>query len=239
MEINNNLFSKNIFGKRIPKSFLMFTVLILITALFTNETNAKIQSKIIFKDGKKITGIIVPCEYEDSVKISLGGDFKAVYSKNSISEIISLRKIFTAGIGFGIPYGMFGINTEIEPIPHINLTIGVGTTILAGIAWDIGIVGYILDQDKVIRPRLSLIYGTNAILQLDSQYDIDYESFPGLSVGCGIKLQMGDNHGMTADLFYLLINGAEERQKELENMGYYFQDLGIPVKLSIGYQFSF
>jgi hypothetical protein len=222
------------------KKVAVFLVLFLIM-LFTQHANAEVKSRIVFNDGMKISGVIIESKYSDSISIQLGGGFIVSYPKNSVKEIVSLRKSVSIGIGYGIPYGILGINTEIEPVKYLNFTSGIGTTIFAGLAWNVGAVGYFLDQDSYIRPRISLFYGTNSMLGYDSwnsSNDI-YESFPGLSLGAGLKIMLGESSATTLDLIYLLTNGASDRQKELEKVGYRFEEVGIPIKLSAGYQFSF
>jgi hypothetical protein len=221
--------------KKLVLIFLPFSIIFII---FSQNSIAEVPSKITFKDGKKITGVIIPNENSDSLYIQLDGGFKAAYPKKNIQKIESMRSIFSLGLGIGIPYAMFGINSEIECEQQIDLTFGIGTTLLAGLAWDIGMVGYLLDQDKLFRPRISLIYGTNAIIgYTTSQYNSTskYESFTGLSIGAGLKF----SNSFTVDAFYLLIDGSKDRQKELEKFGYKFDEEGIPIKFSIGYQFSF
>ena len=209
----------------------------------THISVAKVKSKLIFNNGKKITGYILPSKNTDSIRIQLNGGFNIAYAKSSIKEIKSLRKRVSIGIGRGIPYAVFGVNAEMEPIRQIDFTFGIGTTILAGLAWDVGIVGYALDQDYSIRPKISLIYGTNSFIVYNfdpySTNDIG-ESFAGFSIGAGLKTMLGDSYGMTIDIFYLLSNGAEDRKKQLvEENQIYFRELGIPIKFSVGYQFSF
>lgn len=220
--------------------FALFTLLAL-----TQYTNAQVKSRIIFKDGKKISGVIIPSNSNDSVSVQLDGGLKVAYPKSNIKEIESLRKILSLGLGIGIPYGMFGINTEIEPAPHIGLTFAIGTTILSGMAWEVGAIGYILDQDYFIRPRISLFYGINSMIEIpNTNYYSNqtiFESFTGLTIGGGVKFMLGKSHGTTFDVLYLLSNGAVDRSKELEKIytNYHFTDLGIPIKFAWGYQYSF
>ncbi|MGA2298271.1 MAG: hypothetical protein ABSG15_12055, partial [FCB group bacterium] len=206
-------------------------------------SEAQVKSRIIFKDGNKITGVIVPSKFNDSISLQVGGGFVVSYPKNNIKAIESLRKYFAFGIGIGIPYSILGINAAFEPVPYINATLGIGTPDFNSLAWEVGIVGYFLDQDNFIRPRISIFYGTNAIMSYGS-YDYGsttYESFPGFSVGVGIKTMLGASHGTTLDIFYILPNkSASDRQNELERQGYYFNDSQpIPINISVGYQFSF
>lgn len=218
----------------------LFLLFIVIFIALTQNSTSKLKSKIIFNDGKKISGVILHSNYQDSLLLKLDGGFQVYFPRNSIKEIKSLRKVFSIGIGMGLSYGFFGLNAEIEPIRQLDFTIGIGTTFFAGVAWDIGVVGYVLDQDYTFRPRLSLIYGTNGFIMLENASNpFVNSSYQGFSIGAGVKSMLGESHGMTIDIFYILSSGVYDKKKELENEGYYIRDIGIPIKFSVGYQFSF
>ena len=223
------------------KIFITITSVIIIFIALSQSLQAEIKSRIVFNDGKKISGVILKPNSSDSVRIQLGAGFITNYAKKDIKDIVLLRNDFSLGIGIGIPYAMFGACLEIEPIPQVDLTAGIGTSILDGIAWDVGAVVYLLDQDNTFRPRISLIYGTNTYIELknSSGGSSEYEMYAGLSIGGGLKFMLGDSHGMTLDAFFIIVDGSKDRQDELKRHGYTFSNQGIPVKFSIGYQFSF
>lgn len=210
---------------------------------FTQFTVAKTKSKIIFNDGSRITGFIIQSKSPDSIFVELEGDFKASYAKNSILQVQSLRKNNSIGIGMGIPYGILGINTEYEPSSLIALSAGIGTTIVAGIAWNVGIIAYFLDEENNIRPRVSLFYGVNSIIYIENNnyYNPDgiNQSFTDLSFGIGLKSMVGESHGLTFDLFYLFIDKAKDKISELKKSGYLFSNEIVPISYSIGYQLHF
>jgi hypothetical protein len=219
----------------------MFLIFFALTA-FYQTSNAQVKSRIIFKDGRKITGVIIDTKNIDSVFLNLDGNFNIGYNKNEIQEIESLHNFVNLGIGFGLPYGLFGINAEVEPLNFISITAGVGTTFFAGAAWQIGATVYFLDQSKMVRPRITLLYGVNSVIIFDNNNGfsgIANESFLGLSLGAGVKIKIGESHGFNADLFYLLIDKSLDRQKELEqDYGMQFENVGLPVKFSLGYYFN-
>ena len=103
--------------------------------------------------------------------------------RNSITNIeeITYGTIGNAGFGIGVPYGMLGFNLEINALPFLSFSGGVGTTIFAGIGYNIGARGYFRKPGPVWRPRLSVFYGINGVYAEDFNRP-DNEAFTGLPV---------------------------------------------------------
>lgn len=134
------------------------------------------------------------------------------------------------GVGLGIPYGVIGLNVEVGAGDHVGLTAGVGHTVFAGVGWCVGGRGYLFSADRKLRPRLGAYFGT-AFVQADLE-----KKKAGLAVGPGAHLRLGKSgkHGLEADL--LLIATPSTSSVEDEWGG---ESVGVPVKLSLGYTFSF
>ena len=66
----------------------------------------------------------------------VGGNSQSVANKGVIATGAC---DFDIGLGFGIPYGIFGVNAEYYPIDNLSVSAGLGTTLLAGVGYDVGV----------------------------------------------------------------------------------------------------
>jgi hypothetical protein len=224
------------------KYLFAFVLLVLFSMFLSSQSSfSEVKSRIVFNNGSKINGVVLPSKSNDSVSVKLDGGYIVAYPKSEIRAIESLRTTVSIGVGFGIPYGILGLNAEIEPAKFIDISVGLGTTILAGMAWNIGAIGYFLDQGSTFRPRISLFYGTNSMLgwtSFNSSVD-NYESYAGLTMGAGVKYGISESGSVTLDLIYLLTTGYDDKINELKSLGYSIDNQDSGIKYSIGYKYSF
>jgi len=148
---------------------------------------------------------------------------------------------FDLGVGLGIPYGILGVNAEYYPLDTFSLSGGVGTTILAGVGYDVALNYYFGQNKQSWIPRISVHYGTNGILEtLSFSNDDDYESFEGVSVGVGVKRMMDNSSGFAFDVFYIASSDLFDRVDELREQGVEVDTFGPErFKIGVGYVYRF
>jgi len=154
---------------------------------------------------------------------------------------IEMFKKNSNGVGFGIPYGIIGINTDINLAQNLNLSVGIGTTIFAGMGYNFGLKYYLLPVNHTFRPRISAYYGTNAIVLIETggwASNEEGESYKGVTLGIGSQWMWGESksNGMDIDIMYIASSGLDI--DELRRDGYNIEDPGN-IKLSIGYRHGF
>lgn len=142
---------------------------------------------------------------------------------------------FEMGLGFGIPYGLFGANFEFNANDYLSLTAGVGSTIFAGVGAAGGARVYLADRSKGFRPRLSAIYGTNTIIDPGGS---DWIQKQGLNLGIGAKwVDVFTKRGFNFDLLYIVTPDIEELQRKYGASG--FSLLGHRLKIAFGWGWAF
>ncbi|MCP3683082.1 MAG: hypothetical protein GY861_10360 [bacterium] len=165
----------------------------------------------------------------------VGGNSQSVANKG----VITTDSMFDIGFGLGIPYGVLGVNAEYYPIDNISVSAGLGTTLLAGAGYDVGVQYYFGNKGDGWVPRVSAHYGTNALIYWNRSGNEDGESFDGVSAGLGLKYVKG-NSKWIVDLFYAVTSDVFDRVDELEARGYDVSTYGLEkVRLGVGYSYSF
>ncbi len=166
----------------------------------------------------------------------------------------------SVGIGLGIPYGYFGTNIELVPIQYkygelINIVANFGFTKNQLFAFGGGLRFYALGSKSAVRPRITLMFGTNAIINqhilvlLNKQnirYNLD-ETHYGLTLGTGIRFLFGKEkrHGFDIDLNFVLYSTINKRIDELSkpdknNIAVMNKDdKPFFLSFSAGYRFAF
>ena len=145
------------------------------------------------------------------------------------------------GLGLGIPYGVLGGNVDVNIAPNLNLSIGLGTTILAGVGYNVGIKYFFAPIDRTFRPKVSAYYGINSAV-LKEYYGIDKEdegeAYAGFSIGGGAQWMWGEtkSQGLDLDIIYIATTGYDA--DELREEGFDVEELGR-AKISIGYRRAF
>jgi hypothetical protein len=145
---------------------------------------------------------------------------------------------FGIGLGIGIPYGMFGVNAEYYLIDNLSISAGLGTTLLAGVGYDVGVQYYFGNKRNGWIPRISAHYGTNGVLQTKTVSYEEGESFDGFSAGIGLKNVRG-NSSWVIDLFYVVTSGIFDRIDELEAQGYEEVSTYGPENIGVGVGYSY
>ena len=145
------------------------------------------------------------------------------------------------GFGFGIPYGVLGANLDLNASPNLNLSAGLGTTILAGIGYNVGVKYFFTPIEKTFRPRISAYYGVNAAVEktyIGISKEDEQETYAGLSIGIGAQWIFGKTKmsGFDFDIIFIATTGLDI--DELRAEGFNVSEPG-KVKISIGYRRMF
>jgi len=219
--------------------FLIFIVSIsfLITIFPSQNAYSKEKVNIIFKNGNILKAELLDST-KDSIQVELSNGSIIKYPRNEISgiESIPIKNNGSIGVGLGIQYGILGINGEYEIQGLFGFTAGIGSSIISGLAYNLGAKLYLLNATYTWRPRLSIYYGVNGAVT----YGSNNETCTGVSIGAGFKVMLGDakTHGFDFDIIYLASSTVYDRIKELEKDGWTFNSPG-EIKISFGYRYGF
>lgn len=147
------------------------------------------------------------------------------------------------GIGQGIPYGITGVNIDVNIISYLDLSLGLGINSETGLCPDIGLKLYLASEEKNFRPRISCYYGTNTIVEEHRSYwgvplGSDYTSYNGVTAGVGASVFFGKarQHGFDFDIMYIVSTKFDA--DELREKGYTVEE-DNGVKFSLGYRQAF
>ena len=217
----------------------VFIVLILMMncVVFSQETDSTYNGSIIagtnrwfiisFNQQKPVKAKILSLDGTGIIIKEKGGNTRKV-ERSTITNIedVPYGKLGTFGIGFGLPYGLLGINLEFLVIPYLSVTGGLGTTLFAGLGYNVGIKGYFRKPGPIWRPRASIYYGINGIYAVDFNHP-DNKKYSGLTVGLG-QIFLWEKHGFDLDLIYIVTSKLWDEH-----------DGGGKIKISIGYRYAF
>ncbi len=114
------------------------------------------------------------------------------------------------GVGYGIPYGIWGVSLDLGVLSYLDLTFGFGTTYHAGVAYSTGMRYYLRAPNHVFRPRVSLYYGINSGVYFKDGLH-DGKTYRGLTMGAGaLWLWKSTKFGFDIDLNYILTTPYSE-----------------------------
>ena len=150
------------------------------------------------------------------------------------------RKKGSVGAGIGVAYGVIGVNGEYAVHDYVSLSAGVGTTIFAGAGYAVGGRIYAKPLGEKWRPRLSVHYGTNSIINVTGAVEIQ-EKYDGVTVGAGFLQMFGSSQktGLDLEVVYLATQGDfQNRAETLENRYDVTLKTGR-VKILVGYRIAF
>ncbi len=165
----------------------------------------------------------------------------------------------SAGLGLGMFYGFFGVNIDVHPIQKrwwngITLTASAGETNIGKFAFAGGIRYFILPRDFGWRPRITVMYGINAVTDYNIAIITDTgainfrekKTFHGLNIGIGLQYMFGEDrrHGFDFDMVviaYSTVNDHIDKLRKDPNISPYVSkdDKPFPLVLSFGYRLAF
>jgi hypothetical protein len=209
---------------------------------FSNiEIGSKKYYSIQMKDGSNQQARIVSIDSKQTLLMNSRGN-TFIVPTNEIIQIVEKKydSPGSIGLGFGIPYGMFGVNLDILLYKYLYFTAGLGTGIYITPMYNIGSKLYLRSGNYKWRPRVSAYYGTNGMLYVEDGYK---SSYSGLTVGVGQLWTLGltKTIGIDIDILYIVDDSKiEKRFQELKRAGYEFQTEALGnIKVSLGLRYCF
>lgn len=125
--------------------------------------------------------------------------------------------------GYGLHYSLFGVNAE-AGIGCFSLNGGMGWTFMRstskGLGLNIGARGYILKDEKKIRPRISAHYGVNNVYEEAGRA---YKAY-GFSLGLGFEHKLTERIVYDIDYYYLF-NGTNTNRPAVKE----FEGIALPA----------
>jgi len=239
---------------------ICFMLIISLTLISYAEAQDLIQYQgktvdILLKSGLRIKGKVLAVNQDGSLSLRMSSGFPMTVMEDEIDliQLVKIAKHGSIGAGLGIPYGILGLNLDLNLIEYLTLSAGIGTTLFSDKpGYSIGGRLYLASAEKTWRPRISAFYGTIGGIQITYYYDEYYEPsiepfssdaevFYGPIVGIGISSYWGQrkNYGIDIDLIYILDNKVAKRAEEMESEGYIMEGSYGSVKFSFGVRYAF
>ena len=131
------------------------------------------------------------------------------------------------GLGFGLPYGGFGVNYEIGVEDYVAPVGGAGY-LPDNVGWNVGARVYFPGRESKFRGRITILFGTNVLLERKGYSKSDYSTEIGASGGIGLKWRFGTSSAFDADLF--LVD---------PNLPAGYRETGSDVKVAFGFSYRF
>ncbi len=143
------------------------------------------------------------------------------------------------GLGAGIPYGILGLNFDVNIVQNLNLSIGTGGTEKVGFGYSAGFKYFLASIEEKLRPRVSAYYGINTVIETeyfssDGSQD-ETKSLEGFSFGAGIQVMYGKSkrNGFDFDFIFIVTRGDYKYE------GGSPSDKPNRVNISFGYRHAF
>ena len=190
--------------------------------------------------------ILLPClsfagkEYDTEEQLNAEEEFEAEEQLDIDEQLeteeqpVSPPNNARIGLGFGIPYGMLGVNFEVLPSDYFSILLGVGGYQgVLGLA--VGLRGYVSPRSSIFRPRLTFLCGTVGVLTKTTYNYYNYKKsttrdpITGTALGVGFSWKYSPKWGMDFDILYPFFNkpvGTSQSDGTLKvslGFGYYFK----------------
>lgn len=201
--------------------------------------------RIQMNNGSIIKARIVSVDPSKVLLLLPGGESMTVVTNG----VVSIKKqaygsVGSVGLGFGIPYGLLGVNFDLKLFSVLYANAGIGTGIFVNPMYSGGLKCYFLSGGHKFRPRVLANYGTTGMLYLeDNSGDvIERSSFNSILLGAGFQyaLDITNAFALDFDIIYITSNNKLlERAQELRNQGYDFDTSTGNIKVSFGIRYIF
>jgi len=220
------------------RMLLIVPILIMVLNISAQEEQIQYEGEIVAGSNRTFKITFMDDETVKAKILSLDGEMVTIKKRDGTTQIINrdyikfieavpMGSIGSVGAGFGVPYGTLGINLEINLLPYLSLSGGLGTTVYAGVGWSAGARGYFRKPGPMWRPRISAFYGINAVYAEDLG-NPNNKSYPGVTIGLG-QMILWKRHGFDLDIMYVVNSRIDNEHPEDYSK----------VKINIGYRFAF
>jgi len=138
----------------------------------------------------------------------------------------------SVGFGLGVPYGVLGGAVTLG-FDYLAIIAGVGTTVVAGAGYGLGVRAYFLDSGHKVRPHVTAVWGTTAAYQITGAVEMT-----GVLTGFGFYAGLDHDIGEPGDWYATY--GLGYITHESLPYGLTASDVGTPIKamFSMGYRFG-
>jgi len=185
---------------------------------------------------KKFSSYILPL----SLLIAVSINHMVLFPKTSLAQRYNSSRYYykdstvngpflRLGFGYGIPYGHLGMNAEYMLYKYFSMTGALGYS-PGGSGWIMGVRVYINEPERLLRPRISALYGTVSVLVKKYGPEEIYETDQGYAYGFGCEWKFLDSgkHSIDFDIIMTDYNVPPGYEKK-----------GPSIKFSLGYGRTF
>lgn len=143
------------------------------------------------------------------------------------------------GLGAGIPYGILGLNLDVNIVQNLNLSIGAGGTEKVGFGYSAGFKYFLAPIEEKLRPRVSAYYGINTVVETEyfssDGSQTEKECSAGFSFGAGIQVMYGKSkrNGFDFDFIFIITSDYDKDYRETPS------DKPNIITISLGYRHAF
>lgn len=117
--------------------------------------------------------------------------------KKTPEKPVRQNSMFSAGLGYGIPYGVLGVIAEIAPVQYLGICAGLGFAI-EGVGYSLGVRIYPTGSKGQWAPMISGYYGVVGAI-------LDQETFTGGAFGGGVRyIAPTRKWSVSTELLYLV-----------------------------------
>lgn len=135
--------------------------------------------------------------------------------------------------GYGIPYGILGLNLNYRITDNVEIHTGIGT-------WGPTFGGKFYPDKENQNINLGLLYGPNTITGscINSSCDILDEGYSGLNAIFGYSPSKGEDGWEFGLVLILTREGYDEDIQKARDSGYDIEEEGSKIMISFGYRWS-
>ncbi|MBN2382756.1 hypothetical protein JXQ70_07725 [bacterium] len=160
----------------------------------------------------------------------------------------------SVGIGYGLPYGVLGVNADLKLFQNLYMTLGMGTVLVSDdIAYNLGLRYFFFGPEKSIRPRITVMFGANSIVEVDmwdrgpdNEWDTaddfvdesEWRRYQGWTAGAGVQWNFGatKKYGLDLDVMYNFYSQLDV--DEIEEKDHETADEPDDVSVSLGFRIN-
>ena len=209
------------------------------------EVGANKYYSIRQADGTTVKAKIISTDPNRTLVLAPDGTSYTINTKDIVAiNEQSHNSPGSIGVGFGLPYGLLGINADIKLYKVLYATGGIGTGIYVTPIYNVGLRCFMTPGTKKLRPRASVYYGTYGMLYLEDSYsETIKDTFTGFTLGLGLQyaIDIVKAWGVDFEILYIVDDSKmETTMQDLKNQGYSFDTESTGnVKVSLGIRYVF